>query len=45
MDKDLDKNQTDALLDLESVEIQPLADEDLASVAGGFCSGWNCSNG
>lgn len=45
MDKKLDKDQTEPLLDLENVEIQPLSDEDLDSVSGGFCSGWCCSNG
>jgi hypothetical protein len=40
MDKDLNQNE---LVNLEDVEIQPLSDEDLDSVAGG-CSGWCCSN-
>jgi hypothetical protein len=41
MDKNLNQ---ETLLDLENVEIQPLSDEDLDSVAGG-CSAWCCSNG
>lgn len=47
MDNKVNNNQTesDPLLDLENVEIQPLSDEDLDSVAGGWCSGWCCSNG
>jgi hypothetical protein len=43
MDKKLEKDQTEPLLDLENVEIQPLSDEDLESVSGGFCSVWCCS--
>ncbi len=43
MDKKLEKDQTELLLDLESVEIQPISDEDLESMSGGGCSVWCCS--
>jgi hypothetical protein len=44
----MNKNETlkqDELVDIDNVEIQPLADEDLENVVGGLCSGWSCSNG
>jgi hypothetical protein len=43
----MDKNETlkqDELVDIDNVEIEPLADEDLETVVGGLCSGWSCSN-
>ena len=42
--KDESLNTDEDLANLDNLEIQPLSDEDLDAVAGGFCSLWSCSN-
>ena len=42
--KDESLNTDEDLANLDNLEIQPLSDEDLDSVAGGWCSLWSCSN-
>lgn len=44
MDNKIDSNTQEELADIDNVEIEPLADEDLETVVGGFCSWSGCSN-
>ena len=40
----MNNEHNDDLLLLDNLEIEPLSDDDLESVAGGGCSVWCCSD-
>jgi hypothetical protein len=39
-----DESLNEDVANIDNIEIQPLSDEDLDSVVGGFCSVWCCSS-
>lgn len=44
MNEQVKKDENEDLANIDNVEIQPLSDEDLDSVVGGWCSVWCCSS-